>query len=120
MKDRSDNPSHHERTLLPRSYISFRNFPNVDTIVYNVTKERIYDTFKQQCYNRIMTTPKGILYKHLVNKFKLQNYLGKLVDVRYLKDFFFFRMFAHKLNLEFGRQRNVERSERKCTFCNLK
>ena len=25
MKDRSDNPSHHERTLLPRSYISLQN-----------------------------------------------------------------------------------------------
>ena len=24
MKDRSDDPSHHERTLLPRSYISLR------------------------------------------------------------------------------------------------
>ena len=33
------------------------NLPNVDTIVI---KERIYDTFKLQCYNRIMTTPKGI------------------------------------------------------------
>ena len=25
MKDRSDNPSHHEQTLLPRSYISLHN-----------------------------------------------------------------------------------------------
>ena len=25
MKDRSDDPSHHERTLLPRSYISLSN-----------------------------------------------------------------------------------------------
>ena len=25
MKDRSDDPSHHERTLLPRSYISLLN-----------------------------------------------------------------------------------------------
>ena len=25
MKDQSDDPSHHERTLLPRSYISLRN-----------------------------------------------------------------------------------------------
>ena len=25
MKDRSDDPSHHERTLLPRSYISLPN-----------------------------------------------------------------------------------------------
>ena len=45
--------------------------PNVDTIVYNVIKERIYGTFKQQCYNIIMTTPKGIMHKHLVNEFKL-------------------------------------------------
>ena len=27
MKDRSDDPSHHERTLLPQSYISFRTVP---------------------------------------------------------------------------------------------
>ena len=29
MKDRSDDPSHHERTLLPRSYISLLLFPLV-------------------------------------------------------------------------------------------
>ena len=28
MKDRSDDPSHHERTLLPRSYISLREQTN--------------------------------------------------------------------------------------------
>ena len=32
MKDRSDDPSHHERTLLPRSYISLRCV--VDTMVF--------------------------------------------------------------------------------------
>ena len=29
MKDRSDNPSHHERTLLPQSYISLLQHNNV-------------------------------------------------------------------------------------------
>ena len=29
MKDRSDDPSHHERTLLPRSYISLPNITDV-------------------------------------------------------------------------------------------
>ena len=66
------------------------NLPNVDTIVYNVIKERVYDTFQQQCYNRIMTTPKGILDKHLVNEFKLQNYFRKPLDVRCLKDEYIF------------------------------
>ena len=28
MKDRSDDPSHHERTLLPRSYISLPTWPS--------------------------------------------------------------------------------------------
>ena len=45
--------------------------PNVDIIVYNVIKKRIYDTFKQQCCNRIMTTPKGILYKHLGKRIQI-------------------------------------------------
>ena len=31
MKDRSDDPSHHERTLLPQSYISL---PNADELSY--------------------------------------------------------------------------------------
>ena len=32
MKDRSNDPSHHERTLLPRSYISLPASPNNDCI----------------------------------------------------------------------------------------
>ena len=31
-KDRSDDPSHHERTLLPRRYISLRNSNEVMTV----------------------------------------------------------------------------------------
>ena len=32
MKDRSDDPSHHERTLLPRSYISLPRLPEIGWI----------------------------------------------------------------------------------------
>ena len=32
MKDRSDDPSHHERTLLPWSYISLPNYNNAEPI----------------------------------------------------------------------------------------
>ena len=32
MKDRSDDPSHHERTLLPRSYISLSNWKEVSIL----------------------------------------------------------------------------------------
>ena len=37
MKDRSDDPSHHERTLLPRSYISLLIQRHLRYIVYILT-----------------------------------------------------------------------------------
>ena len=41
MKDRSDDPSHHERTLLPRSYISL--LPLKDLIVCLCFQQPDYD-----------------------------------------------------------------------------
>ena len=38
MKDRSDDPSHHERTLLPQSYISLHNM----TIAWLIKKKSIF------------------------------------------------------------------------------
>ena len=40
MKDRSDDPSHHERTLLPRSYISLPELKNVPLI--NISHRYLY------------------------------------------------------------------------------
>ena len=38
MKDRSDDPSHHERTLLPRSYISLRDIIVLTVVVLDYLK----------------------------------------------------------------------------------
>ena len=42
MKDRSDDPSHHERTLLPRSYISLPTPWRIDPTTHRTTSERSY------------------------------------------------------------------------------
>ena len=42
MKDRSDDPSHHERTLLPRSYISLPTLWWIDLTTHRTTSERSY------------------------------------------------------------------------------
>ena len=44
MKDRSDDPSHHERTLLPRSYISLQIPLSaiVDILTYFMFQPRLY------------------------------------------------------------------------------
>ena len=36
MKDRSDDPSHHERTLLPQSYISLRLDADVQCVLGSI------------------------------------------------------------------------------------
>ena len=42
MKDRSDDPSHHERTLLPRSYISLPTPWRIDRTTHRTMSERSY------------------------------------------------------------------------------
>ena len=42
MKDRSDDPSHHERTLLPRSYISLPTPWRIDPTTHRTMSERSY------------------------------------------------------------------------------
>ena len=55
MKDRSDDPSHHERTLLPRSYISL---PRTKTShKNNIQQQNINNNIR--CLGRKGTTPKG-------------------------------------------------------------
>ena len=43
MKERSDDPSHHERTLLPRSYISLLKFTEaiVKTLIFHDAKYKM-------------------------------------------------------------------------------
>ena len=42
MKDRSDDPSHHERTLLPRSYISLVKLVGPEFIVTDINVKPVY------------------------------------------------------------------------------
>ena len=58
MKDRSEDPSHHERTLLPRSYISLL----YDTIKQDVDKVGptiIFKREKSHSYGLFCTQPRG-------------------------------------------------------------
>ena len=45
MKDRSDNPSHHERTLLPQSYISLLS--SKESFIFTITQDSTYHSL---CY----------------------------------------------------------------------
>ena len=62
MKDRSDDPSHHERTLLPRSYISVR-------VIYPGTQLK----FKYLKQNRVISTNNSFPYGVFRNRIYLKS-----------------------------------------------
>ena len=63
------------------------------------------------------SSPKCYLYKYCVSNITLQYYLTKSVNMRiYLTKF---RLSSHNLLVETGRYHGTERSDRKCTLCNL-
>ena len=105
-----------ELNLLGLNYVW--NLTQVNNNVYNIIKQRICDVFKQHCYSRTLTTSKGNLYRHLLNEFKLQTYLIKPIDKQHLKEIVKIRISAHKLNIESGRYKNIDRTERICNVCN--
>ena len=77
MKDRSDNPSHHERTLLPRSYISLPITDGV-SIFDQLCIGRVLMSYDICCTQKQAGLQKGqegyILFNDSLNTFYLQLY----------------------------------------------
>ena len=61
------------------------NLSYVDDSIYVIIKQTMLDNFKQLCYSKTKTTPKGLLYQHLLNEFRLQTYLRLPMEMRYIK-----------------------------------
>ena len=63
MKDRSDDPSHHERTVLPRSYISLLLFSRLHHYVFRNLKPMNYKTKNME--NSTFRISSGYSQQHL-------------------------------------------------------
>ena len=63
MKDRSDDPSHHERTLLPRSYISLRDRERENNME-GPKKIHVKIKFKISPYFKFKYSTIILLFKH--------------------------------------------------------
>ena len=61
MKDRSDDLSHHERTLLPRSYISIPSFIEMRTFLFGLILRDIPNSLTPQTTLRLLPIPGGLL-----------------------------------------------------------
>ena len=64
------------------------------------------------------SSPKGLIYQHLIDNFTLQYYLRKPIEHIYKRYITSFRISSHYLLIEIGRHRNVHRRNRTCQICN--
>ena len=56
-------------------------------------------------------------YSTFKDDFKLEEYLNTIKDSNQRRLFSKFRISNHKLEIEFGRYKNIPRNERFCKFC---
>jgi hypothetical protein len=87
----------------------------IDTVV-----RRLFDTYLQSWYENLRNSPKLDCYATFKLNFNLEPYI-KCINNKKLRIILTrFRCSAHKLNIEEGRYRNINRENRLCTKCNMK
>lgn len=72
--------------------------------------------FKQQWISSIQDSSKCLNYRIFKSEHKFENYLIFLPE-KLRQNFINFRLCNHKLPIETGRWRNIDRNLRKCTLC---
>ena len=94
--------------------------------VDNVTKQqlsaviqRIYDSYYQQWFAEVRNSSKLDSYEHFKGTIELEKYLRCINNVKHRSALARLRCVAHKLAIEEGRYRNIEREQRKCIYCNM-
>lgn len=110
------------KSLLERTgFFDVWLFPeSVKTNVFvPVFHARLKDLFITEWSQGIGLSTSLTLYKELKQVFEISPYLLKLKNRKHRNAIAKIRLSSHSLNIETGRHRNIDRSQRKCTLCNL-
>ena len=86
-------------------------------VIYNIIQQRLNDVYMQNIFAIVSQSSKGELYQHITDGCILQSYLSTTIDFKYRKEITKFRISNHRLNIEFGRYKNIMRQQRVCTLC---
>ena len=108
------------RGLLQRS-----GFHDVWTYPHSVDVSKFIPVFKQRVRDQYLTVWNAKVlvssslefYKEICPTICTATYLHKIVNIRYRRALSKIRVASYDLQIELGRHRGIERSERKCTAC---
>ena len=84
----------------------------------NMVLQAVYDQFLQSWYADVGNTSKLSVYRLTDKHFKYENYLNDVVVEKHKIALSRFRTAAHKLMVEEGRYRGIDKNLRICQFCN--
>ena len=87
--------------------------------LFAVLKQRIYDQYIQDWFYTIDNSSKLDTYCCFKNIFEIETYILKIENPLHCSALAKLRCSSHNLAIEDGRYRNIERRQRKCTFCNI-
>ena len=98
--------------------LSYLNvLPDASGVNLNIVISRIYDSYLQSWFADLDTYSKLDCYRSFKQCFIYEKYLTFIENKNHRIALTRFRCSSHKLLIEVGRHRNLERDERKCTFC---
>ena len=92
---------------------------SISNLQLDMVTQSLYDHFFQGWYSDINLSNKLETIKSLNKVFEFEKYLNCINVDRHRITLSRFRCSAHKLLIEEGRYRNIERNLRVCQFCNL-
>lgn len=95
------------------------NSQNITKLQLNMVIQCVYDQYYQTYYESINSSSKLETLKCMNKIFGFEKYLSCISDDSHRIAVSRFRCSAHKLMIEEGRYRNIERKLRICQFCNL-
>ena len=95
------------------------NNDNVTLLQLNKVIERLKDQYLQYFYSELNKCSKLITYNKIKKEFTREKYLDCVTNDKHRLALSRFRCSAHKLAIEEGRYRNIERNQRICTRCNI-
>lgn len=81
--------------------------------------ERLHDQYYQTWYSSLDNLPKLSTYRTFKHTIGMEKYLNSITNDNHRIALTRIRCSAHKLAIEEGRFRNIERNNRKCLFCNM-
>ena len=95
------------------------DFQSISKLQLDMAIQTVYDQYCQVWYSELAQPNKLDTFKAVNKVFNFENYISCIRIEKYRVALSRFRCSAHRLMIEEGRYRNIERNNRLCQYCQM-